>query len=128
MGSIQKTKNSIRLRLTDYNLHKKIYADPRIGMKYHISDDIALKANWGLYHQFLTTANNQDENLRLVELWWVSKRKTRQCLRARYWWCRYMSPRNIFYRIELYQKRLKICSHLNKTMQMNMRVHLKIQL
>ena len=69
MGSIKRLKIRSGLRLTDYNLHKKIYADPRIGMKYHISDDIALKANWGLYHQFLTTANNQDENLRLVELW-----------------------------------------------------------
>ena len=57
------------LRFTDYNLHKKIYVDPRVGIKYHFSDDIALKGNWGLYHQFLTTANNQDENLRLVELW-----------------------------------------------------------
>ena len=93
------------LRLTDYNLHKKIYADPRIGMKYHISDDIALKANWGLYHQFLTTANNQDENLRLVELWLgIPKEKPASVSEHIIGGIEYMSPRNIFYRIELYQK------------------------
>ena len=93
------------LRLTDYNLHKKIYADPRIGMKYHISDDIALKANWGLYHQFLTTANNQDENLRLVELWLgIPKEKPASVSEHVIGGVEYMSPRNIFYRIELYQK------------------------
>ena len=93
------------LRLTDYNLHKKIYADPRIGMKYHISDDIALKANWGLYHQFLTTANNQDENLRLVELWLgIPKEKPASISEHVIGGIEYMSPRNIFYRIEWYQK------------------------
>ena len=93
------------LRLTDYNLHQKIYLDPRIGMKYHISDDIALKANWGLYHQFLTTANNQDENLRLVELWLgIPKEKPASVSEHIIGGIEYMSPRNIFYRIELYQK------------------------
>tara|TARA_Y100000996_G_scaffold189709_1_gene148291 strand:- start:81 stop:2513 length:2433 start_codon:yes stop_codon:yes gene_type:complete len=93
------------LRLTDYNLHKRIYADPRIGMKYHISDDIALKANWGLYHQFLTTANNQDENLRLVELWLgIPKEKPASVSEHVIGGLEYMSKRNIFYRIELYQK------------------------
>ena len=93
------------LRLTDYNLHKNIYADPRIGMKYHISDDIALKANWGLYHQFLTTANNQDENLRLVELWLgIPKEKPASVSEHVIGGVEYMSPRNIFYRVELYQK------------------------
>ena len=96
------------LRLTDYNLHKKIYADPRIGMKYHISDDIALKGNWGLYHQFLTTANNQDENLRLVELWLgIPKEKPASVSEHIIGGIEYMSPRNIFYRIELYQKKFE---------------------
>ena len=64
-----------------------MYFDPRFGLKYHISDDIALKANWGLYHQFLTTANNQDENLRLVELWLgIPKEKTSKYFGALNWW------------------------------------------
>ena len=59
-----KFKFQLGIRGTDYNLHEKFYLDPRIGMKYHYSSDIAFKLNWGIYHQFLTTANNQDENLR----------------------------------------------------------------
>ena len=65
----EKLKFQGGIRGTDYNLHDQLYLDPRLGMKYHYSDNVALKFNWGLYHQFLTTANNQDENLRLVELW-----------------------------------------------------------
>ena len=96
------------LRFTDYNLHKKIYVDPRVGIKYHFSDDIALKANWGLYHQFLTTANNQDENLRLVELWLgIPKEKPASVSEHIIGGIEYMSPRNIFYRIELYQKKFE---------------------
>ena len=57
------------LRGTHYNLHNKIYFDPRLGAKYTISENFALKGNWGVYHQFLTTANGLDDNLRLVELW-----------------------------------------------------------
>ena len=91
--------------LTDYNLHKQFYLDPRLGLKYHFSDDIAFKANWGLYHQFLTTANNQDENLRLVELWLgIPEDKPASISEHLIGGVEYMSPRNIFYRIELYQK------------------------
>ena len=93
------------IRLTDYNLHKQFYLDPRLGLKYHFSDDIAFKANWGLYHQFLTTANNQDENLRLVELWLgIPEDKPASISEHLIGGVEYMSPRIIFYRIELYQK------------------------
>ncbi len=93
------------IRLTDYNLHKQFYLDPRLGLKYHFSDDIAFKANWGLYHQFLTTANNQDENLRLVELWLgIPEDKPASISEHLIGSVEYMSPRNIFHRIELYQK------------------------
>ena len=93
------------IRLTDYNLHKQFYLDPRLGLKYHFSNDIAFKANWGLYHQFLTTANNQDENLRLVELWLgIPEDKPASISEHLIGGVEYMSPRNIFYRIELYQK------------------------
>ena len=101
----EKIKIRSGLRLTDYNLHSKVYVDPRFGIKYHFSDDIALKANWGLYHQFLTTANNQDENLRLVELWLgIPKEKPASIAEHIIGGVEYMSRRNIFYRIELYQK------------------------
>ena len=93
------------LRLTDYNLHDELYLDPRLGLKYHYTKNIAFKANWGIYHQFLTTANNQDENLRLVELWLgIPQDKPASISQHIINGIEYMSPKNIFYRIEVYQK------------------------
>ena len=93
------------LRMTDYNLHDKVYLDPRLGVKYNLSDNIALKTNWGLYHQFLTTASNQDENLRLVELWLgIPENKPASISEHLITGLEYMSKENIFYRIELYKK------------------------
>ena len=98
-------KLQLGIRGTDYNLHDRFYLDPRIGMKYHYSPDIAFKLNWGIYHQFLTTANNQDENLRLVELWLgIPEDKDASVSQHLISGVEYMSPKNIFYRLELYNK------------------------
>jgi len=100
-----KFKLQLGIRGTDYNLHDKLYLDPRIGIKYHYNSDIALKLNWGIYHQFLTTANNQDENLRLVELWLgIPADKEASVSQHLISGIEYMSPKNIFYRLELYNK------------------------
>ena len=101
----EKLKFQFGLRSTHYNLHNNIYFDPRLSMKYHYSKDIAFKLNWGLYHQFLTTANNQDENLRLVELWLgIPKDKPASVAQHIISGLEYMSPKNIFYRLEVYHK------------------------
>ena len=100
-----KLKFQIGLRGTDYSLHQKFYLDPRVGVKYHYNEDIAIKLNWGIYHQFLTTANNQDENLRLVELWFgIPEDKSASVSEHIIGGLEYMSSNNIFYRVELYQK------------------------
>jgi len=101
----EKLKFQLGIRGTDYNLHDEFYLDPRLGMKYHYSKNVALKLNWGLYHQFLTTANNQDENLRLVELWLgIPEDKPAAISQHIIGGLEYMSQRNIFYRLEIYQK------------------------
>ena len=101
----EKLKFQFGLRTTHYNLHNDLYFDPRLSMKYHYSKDIAFKLNWGLYHQFLTTANNQDENLRLVELWLgIPKDKPASVAQHIISGLEYMSPKNIFYRLEVYHK------------------------
>ena len=101
----EKLKLQFGLRSTHYNLHNNIYFDPRLSMKYHYSKDIAFKLNWGLYHQFLTTANNQDENLRLVELWLgIPKDKPASVAQHIISGLEHMSPKNIFYRLEVYHK------------------------
>lgn len=105
MDMSEKLKLQIGMRNTKYSLHDKLYVDPRLGVKYHWSDNLALKLNVGVYHQFLTTANNQDENLRLVDLWFGipedkdASRSTHAIIGMEY-----LSPKNIFFRIEAYQK------------------------
>jgi len=57
------------LRTTYYNLHNKIYIDPRLGGKYKLTNSLALKLNIGRYHQFLTIANPQDVNFHFIDIW-----------------------------------------------------------
>jgi outer membrane cobalamin receptor len=93
------------IRTTKYSLHNKIYVDPRLGIKYGFSDNMAFKFNWGVYHQFLTTATNQDENLRIVELWLgIPKDKKASVSQHLIGGFEYLTNKNIFLRIEAYNK------------------------
>ena len=93
------------LRFVHYNLHDKVYLEPRIGMKYNVSNTMSFKANWGRYHQFLITANDPDENFRLVDLWMgLPKDKPASVSEHAILGFEYFSPTNILYRVETYYK------------------------
>ena len=105
MKVTDKLKLQIGLRGTDYSLHDKLYFDPRLGIKYHGSNDISFKLNWGIYHQFLTTTNNQDENFNLVDLWMgIPADKEASQAQHTILGVEYLSPSNVFYRVEIYKK------------------------
>ena len=57
------------LRGSKYELHDNIYLDPRLGFKYLLSEDWALKGSWGKFNQFLFTVNDEDQVLQLVDFW-----------------------------------------------------------
>ncbi|MFA4907998.1 MAG: TonB-dependent receptor plug domain-containing protein, partial [archaeon] len=57
------------LRATKYELHKRIYLEPRVGFKYNLTENLAFKGSWGIYHQFLFTTNDENEILRIVDFW-----------------------------------------------------------
>jgi len=57
------------LRVTKYELHKDLYSEPRIGFKYNLTENLALKGSWGIYYQFLFTTNDDEEVLRIVDFW-----------------------------------------------------------
>ncbi|MBN2090965.1 TonB-dependent receptor [candidate division KSB1 bacterium] len=63
------------LRGSKYELHDKIYLDPRIGFKYMLTDKLSLKGSWGDFHQFLFTTNDENEVLRIVDFWQPVPRK-----------------------------------------------------
>ena len=56
------------LRATDYSLHDKLYLEPRLGAKFAATEMLFVKYNWGLYRQFLVSANSPDEVFRIVDL------------------------------------------------------------
>ncbi len=57
------------LRVARYSLHDTTYFEPRLGLKYFLSEKVSLKGSVGRYHQFLTVANPPDENLRFLDIW-----------------------------------------------------------
>ncbi len=57
------------LRGSKYELHDNIYLDPRLGFKYLLSENLALKGSWGRFNQFLFTVNDEDQVLQIVDFW-----------------------------------------------------------
>jgi hypothetical protein len=55
----------IRINYWDYS--DILTFDPRLALKYQIQEKIALKASWGIYHQYLRLAG--DENVALFDTW-----------------------------------------------------------
>ena len=57
------------LRGSKYELHDKIYLDPRFGFKHMLTDKMSLKGSWGMFNQFLFTTNDENEILKIVDFW-----------------------------------------------------------
>ncbi len=57
------------LRISRYELHDRFYVQPRLGLKYNLSENCKLKLSTGLYNQFLFTTNDDNEILRVVDFW-----------------------------------------------------------
>ncbi|MCH7939890.1 MAG: TonB-dependent receptor [Candidatus Marinimicrobia bacterium] len=57
------------LRLSKYELHNQLYLEPRMGFKFMVTDDLALKGSWGIYKQFLFTNSSEDAILNFVDFW-----------------------------------------------------------
>ncbi|UCH61918.1 MAG: TonB-dependent receptor [Fidelibacterota bacterium] len=57
------------LRLTSFELHPELYLEPRLGFKYFLTDDLALKGSWGIFNQFLFTSSSDDQFLSIVDFW-----------------------------------------------------------
>ena len=64
-----KTSTRIGARIENYNLGKRTTFSPRLGLKYQLYPNLALKGSVGLYHQFMTTAASDDQNFNFIDLW-----------------------------------------------------------
>jgi hypothetical protein len=57
------------LRLEYYSLGDHLRVSPRLGMQYQLLPNLALKASFGRYAQYLTTVSSEDQNFTLMDLW-----------------------------------------------------------
>jgi len=57
------------LRVSKYSAHDQLYYEPRLGFKYLINTNLALKGAWGKYNQFIFTAQDEDAILSIVDFW-----------------------------------------------------------
>ena len=60
---------NIGFRLSKFNRYDDLILNPRMGIKYNPISDLALKASYGRYSQFLYTINQEEELLRIVDFW-----------------------------------------------------------
>lgn len=56
-------------RMEHYSLGNRTTFSPRLGFKYMLVSNFALKGSFGLYHQFLTTAASDNQNYNFIDLW-----------------------------------------------------------
>ena len=60
----------VGLRGTKYQLHDKLYLDPRLSAKYMFTDNLAIKGSWGIFNQFLFSTNDEEQELlKIVDFW-----------------------------------------------------------
>ena len=57
------------VRTAKYNNYDKTMIDPKIGIKFNPTGNLALKFTIGQYSQFLYTINQEEELLRIVDFW-----------------------------------------------------------
>lgn len=57
------------IRVSKYSAHEDLYYEPRLGFKYLLNKDLALKGAWGKYNQFIFTAQDEDAILSIVDFW-----------------------------------------------------------
>jgi len=57
------------LRLSKYELHDRLYPEPRIGFKYLLTENLALKGSWGIYKQYIFTNTNDEDIINFVDFW-----------------------------------------------------------
>ncbi len=93
------------LRIATYSLHDTLYFEPRLGLKYFLSEKMSFKASIGRYHQFLTVANPPDENLRFLDIWFGIPEDRPAPLSDHYiMGLEYLSDSDILIRTEAYHK------------------------
>ncbi len=102
-------------RLEHYNLGNYTKFSPRVGFKYRLTHNLALKGSFGLYHQFLTTASSDDQNFSFIDLWFPLTQQYDPLSAIHYvggfeWWL----PSDFIFSGELYYKSMYNLLEINE--------------
>ncbi len=103
------------LRLEYYSQGERWQISPRLGLQYQLMPNIALKASFGRYAQYLTTVASEDQNLTLMDLWLPITTPYEPQIATHYvagceWWL----PHEIIFSLEGYYKRFSNLLDLNE--------------
>jgi len=96
------------LRLSHSSVSQKIYPEPRFGIKYRLTENIAVKGTFGKFMQYLSIANPPDENLRFIDIWLaIPKEYKPSSATHSILGIEYLSPKDLLLRTEIYYKDFK---------------------
>ena len=62
------------LRVTEYNATQQVFLEPRISLRYTLTENFALKSAFGIYHQYVTRIVNDDLTQGSRDFWLVADR------------------------------------------------------
>jgi len=102
-------------RLDYYSLGKRWRFSPTVGLKYRYWDNLAFKASWGIYHQYLTTAASDEQNFSFMDLWFpltdaYLPLQAMHTVLGLEWWL----PFDVIMTFELYHKKMQNLLDLNE--------------
>ncbi len=102
-------------RLEHYTMGRRTRFSPRMGFKYRLYPNFALKGSFGLYHQFLTTAASDNQNFNFIDLWFPLTETYKPLSSTHYvggfeWWL----PYELIFSTEFYYKSMNNLLELNE--------------
>ena len=111
----EKTSAKLGARIENYSLGNRTTFSPRIGIKYQLYPNLALKGSAGLYHQFMTTSASDDQNFSFIDLWFPLTENYRPLSAIHYvggleWWL----PLELVLTTEFYYKTMDNLLELNE--------------
>jgi len=62
------------LRVTHYDATRQVYVEPRLSLRYSLTENIALKCAYGIYHQYVTRIINENLMQGSRDFWVVADR------------------------------------------------------
>lgn len=102
------------IRANYWDLSDNLTFDPRIAVRYQMFDNLAIKASWGIFHQYLRLAS--DENIALFDTW-LPTDNTVEPSQAIHYILSFESQPTKDYKLnfDLYYKTLQNISEVNRT-------------